>query len=415
MPDATASMTATDGEAALEVESRRPADLRVSDAVADHVLDELGGHSLERLGGLEQRDRQVEEGEQLGLVGALLGTDHAPMRLLEGERHADRRREIDRGRRPHGPVEVLVQLGLRERAQGIDGDHRPMIGTRAVISVAVTLVGLVVLIGPRDADPAAGLAAERLVRERAGVATDALDTLRATIQPGLDGARRAAAAVLSADEPPGSLLVAAGDTIAAADEAAMTARRAVAALNGARSALGHDLAPLAEPIAAGELPSIGAQLAAAAPAADAFFELRLRAGGLPEVLEAALAALDRGDLEAADELVTQARQDHAFVVASEAEPVTLPVWIATTDAMISAMEQIVSATLAGDAAAASAAAEAFRALTDDAATADRALRIAIGEGGSSLTAAPLERLAAALGGIEDMRAATAEIAAASDR
>ncbi len=223
----------------------------------------------------------------------------------------------------------------------------------------MTLVGLVVLIGARDADPAAGIAAERLVRERAQVATDALDTLRAAIQPGLDDARRAAAAVLSADEPPGSLLVAAGESIAAADEAAVTARRAVASLNGARSALGDDLAPLAEPIAVGELPSIGAQLAAAAPAADAFFELRRRAVGLPETLEAALAALDRGDLEAADELVTRAREDHALVVASDAEPVTLPVWIATTDAMITAMEQIVSATRAGDAAAASAAAEAF--------------------------------------------------------
>jgi hypothetical protein len=290
-----------------------------------------------------------------------------------------------------------------------------MIGTRAAISVAVTLVGLVLLIGPRDADPAAGIAAERLVRERALVATDALDTLRAALQPGLDRARRAAAAVLSADEPPGALLVAAGETIAAADEAAVTARRAVASLNAARSASGPDLAPLAEPIAVGELPSIGAQLAAAAPAADAFFELRRRAVGLPATLEAALAALDRGDLEAADELVTQAREDHALVVASDAEPVTLPVWIATTDAMITAMEQIVSATRGGDAAAASAAAEAFRALADDAAAADRALRIAIGEGGSSLTAAPLERLAAALGGIEGMRATTAAIAAGADR
>ena len=123
------------GQAAVEVESRCPADLRVSDAVRDQVLDQLGGHSLECLGGLEQRDRQVEEGEQLGLVGAPLGTDHAALRLLEGEWHADRRREIDRGRRPHGPVEVLVQLGLRERTQGIDGDHGAMIGTRAAISI----------------------------------------------------------------------------------------------------------------------------------------------------------------------------------------------------------------------------------------------------------------------------------------
>ena len=290
-----------------------------------------------------------------------------------------------------------------------------MIGTRAALSIGVTLAGLVVLIGPRDAEPAAGIAAERLVRERAQVATEALDQLREAIQPGLDDARRAAAAVLSADEPPGSLLLEAGDTIGAADEAAVAARRAVAGLNGARSALGRDLAPLVEPVAVGELPSIGAQLAAAAPASDAFFELRRRAVGLPETLEAALAALDRGDLEAADELVTQAREDHALVVASDAEPVTLPVWIATTDAMITAMEQIVVATRAGDAAAANAAAEAFQALTDDAATADRALRIALGEGASSLTAPPLERLAAALGGIEDMRATTAEIAAAADR
>ena len=290
-----------------------------------------------------------------------------------------------------------------------------MISIRAAISLTVTLVGLVVLIGARDADPAAGVAAERLVRERAQVATDALDALRLAIQPGLDEARRAAAAVLSADEPPGSLLVAAGETIGAADEAAVSARRAVASLNGARSALGGELAPLAEPIAVSELPSTGAQLAAAAPAADAFFELRRRAVGLPEALEAALAALDGGDLEAADELVTRAREDHALVVASDAEPVTLPVWIATTDAMITAMEQIVTATRAGDAAAANAAAEAFRALSGDAASADRALRIAIGEGGSSLTAAPLERLAAALGGIESMRATTAEIAAAPHR
>ena len=290
-----------------------------------------------------------------------------------------------------------------------------MISTRAGISVAATVVGLALLIGPREADPAIGIAAERLMRERAQAATDALDALREAIQPGLDDARSAAAAVLSADDPPGSRLVAAGETIAAADGAAVIARRAVASLNGARTALDHALEPLAEPITVGELPSIGAQLAAAAPAADAFFELRRRAVGLPAALEAALAALDRGDLEAADDFVTQARDDHGVVAAWEAGPVTLPVWIATTDAMITAMEQIVSATRAGDAAAASAAAEAFRALSDDAATADRALRIAIGEGGSALTAAPLERLAGALGGIEGMRVTTASIAAAADR
>jgi hypothetical protein len=83
--------------------------------------------------------------------------------------------------------------------------------------------------------------------------------------------------------------------------------------------------------------------------------------------------------------------------------------------MISAVEQIVAATRAGDASAAGAAADAFAALADDAVAADRALRIAFSEGGSALTATPLARLAAALRGIEAARARTAAIAAGAER
>jgi hypothetical protein len=170
---------------------------------------------------------------------------------------------------------------------------------------------------------------------------------------------------------------------------------------------------VAQPISAGQLPSIGAQLDATASAGDAFADLRRRGTALPATLEEALTALEAGDLDGADEIVTQARSDHDLVASWEGEPVTLAVWIETTDAMISAMETIVTATRAGDSAAAGAAADAFADLGDDAPFADRALRIALSEGGSALTAAPLERLAAALGGIEDARAATAEIAAAT--
>jgi hypothetical protein len=172
-------------------------------------------------------------------------------------------------------------------------------------------------------------------------------------------------------------------------------------------------APLPDPIAAGELSSIGAQLAAAAPAADTFLDLRRRAGGVPGLLDDALAALERGDPDAAADTVAAARADLDLVSAWEAAPTSLPVWVETTDAMISAMEDIISATREGDAAAAMVAADAFSALTEEAAAADRSLRIALGEGGSALTAAPLERLAAALGGIEDTRVTTAAIAAAA--
>ena len=286
-----------------------------------------------------------------------------------------------------------------------------MIGTRAAMSVAVTLVGLVVAVGPRVADPGIGIEADRLVRERAQGATEALDALRAAIQPGLDDARAAAADVLSGDDPAGPALIEAGDALAEAEGAATDARRAIAGLNGARSALRAETAPLPVPTAAGELSSIGAQLAGAAPASDAFLDLRRRAGGVPALLEEALAALERGDLDAASEAVGQARADLDVASGWEAAPTSLPVWIETTDAMISAMEDIIAATREGDAAAAIAAAEQLSALANDAATADRSLRIALGEGGSALTAAPLERLAAALGGIEGARATTAAIAA----
>ena len=106
-------------------------------------------------------------------------------------------------------------------------------------------------------------------------------------------------------------------------------------------------------------------------------------------------ALDRGDVEEATELTSAARTDHDALVAWETDIPTLPVWIETTDAMIGAVEGILAATRAGDAAAASEAAAAFAALADDAATADRALRITLSEGGASLTAAPLGRLATA--------------------
>jgi hypothetical protein len=152
-----------------------------------------------------------------------------------------------------------------------------------------------------------------------------------------------------------------------------------------------------------------------APAADAFVDMRLRSLGLPAELAEAVTALEREDPDTAAAVVERARAGHALVAEWENAPSTVPVWLDTTDAMISAVDALVSATRAGDAAAAAAAGEAFAALADDAATADRALRIALGEGGSALTAAPLERLARALGGIEDARATAAALAAVPRR
>lgn len=290
-----------------------------------------------------------------------------------------------------------------------------MIGIRAAAPAGVAVLGLLLALGPRTADPAVGLAAERLVSERSAAAVTALDGLRAAVQPGLDAAREAAAGVVSGDEVPSRRIEEAAARIADAEPLVVPARLAVAALGAARVARRADAPATLQPVAAGELSSIAAQLAAAGPAADRFVLLRTRATGLPGVLEDALRALERGALPGAVELTAQARADHDAIVAWETDLATLPVWIETTDAMIAAVEQILTATRAGDAAAAGEAADEFAALAEDAATADRALRIALSEGGASLTAAPLERLATVMGAIEDARAAAAATMSALGR
>ena len=265
---------------ALEVQAWRPANLRVPHTVVHEVLDELAGDALERLTGLEQRDREVEVREQPRLALAVLGRDHAAARVVDIERHADRNGQLNRRLRTDRPVEMLVELRLRERPQRIGRDHRPMIGTRAAASAAVAVLGLAIILGPVAADPSIDIVAEHLVRERAAAAVSALDALRAAIQPGLEGARRAAADVVGGGEPPGTPISEAAALIAGAEESVVPARRAVARLDSARVAWHPDATVTPQPVAVGELTSIAAQLAAAGPAAEEFADL-LRAGDGP--------------------------------------------------------------------------------------------------------------------------------------
>jgi hypothetical protein len=180
------------------------------------------------------------------------------------------------------------------------------------------------------------------------------------------------------------------------------------ALDGAVLAAGLD-ATIPDPVSPDELGSIAAQLGSTAPAADAFATMRRRAEGLVGLLDESLVALEEGSLAEAGERVADARADHEVIAAWEVDLVTLPVWLETTDAMIGAMEAIVAAADAGDEAAALAAAEDFAGLSEEAATADRALRIALGEGGTAIAAAPLGRLATLLRDVAEARAAVASM------
>ncbi len=289
-----------------------------------------------------------------------------------------------------------------------------MIGTRQALIVIVAGVALVPLLGSGGPGPAADLQARRLVAARAAAADAQLAELEAAIEPGLDAARRGAALVVTGDEAPGSALRLAADHLALADPIADRALMSLDALDGAVQAAGMDPAVPSLP-AAGELASIAAQLGGSADAADAFAAMRSRAEQLVSTLDEALAALEDGSLTEAETLVAEARADHDALAAWEVELVTLPVWLGTTDAMIGAMEEILAATEAGDEAAALAAAEDFAALAEEASPADRALRIAMGEGGMAVTAAPLGRLADYLRTVAAARAEVAAIGEAARR
>ena len=290
-----------------------------------------------------------------------------------------------------------------------------MIGMRVLLSAAVVPIVLVPLVGTPGTDPSAGVEARRLVVARAGRADAALAELQAALQPGLDLGRSGAAAVVEGADPPGPRLEDAAARLVDAGETAADARAAIAVLEAARRARDPDAAPLDPPVAAGELDSIAAQLRATAAAGDTFSAMRGRADGVTASLEAALAALEAGNVESARERVEAAREHHAALAGWDVDFATFPVWLETTDEMIGAVERIIAATLDDDRAGAERAAEDFAALADRAATADRALRIALGEGGAAVTAAPLGRLADLLRRVDQARSAVASILQAVGR
>ena len=282
-----------------------------------------------------------------------------------------------------------------------------MIGTRLLVPAVAALM-LVPALGQGGPDPALAIESRRLVLERAENADAALDAVEVALAPAVDAARQGTAMVVTGAGPPGTQLRAAASELAAAEAAASDADAAVDALEGARRAVGTGSA-IELAVARGDIGSIAAQLEGTAAVADAFAAMRLRAEGLVTGLERSLAALEDGSLDAARELVARARADHNALAAWEVELVTLPVWIGTTDAMIGAVETIVEATESGDENAALEAANAFAGLAEEAAPADRALRIAISEGGSAVTAAPMRRLADLLREVADTRLEVASI------
>ena len=119
------------------MEERRPAHLGVADVLARLVLDHVERDPLERVGVLHEGDREVERGEQLGLVGDLVRRheDVAHPGERVGRIHLSGAGDLQRRFDPERAIEVQVELRLghraHERAQG------PLVERHAAMVAAV--------------------------------------------------------------------------------------------------------------------------------------------------------------------------------------------------------------------------------------------------------------------------------------
>jgi hypothetical protein len=271
-----------------------------------------------------------------------------------------------------------------------------MIGSRPALAAAATALGLALGLGGGAPRPEIAVAAREEVIDRADTAEAALAELREHLTAALDAARSGGARVVAGDEAPGPMFNRAAGVVFGAVGAAADAEDARARLGGARSALAPNAAPLPPAPDPNDLAALAAQLATTASAADTFSVIRSGAESVTSTLEEALTALEAGDIDEADRLTAAAQAAVDAVSGPALEGAVISIWRETVDAMIGAMERLLIAARAGDAIAAEAAAAELAALAEEAPAADRALRIALGEAGSAVSATPLSRLAALL-------------------
>ena len=278
-----------------------------------------------------------------------------------------------------------------------------MIGIRAAGPAIVAVTGVALLLGAGSPRPEIDVGARALVERRAAVAAAAVDALERDLAPAVEVARTGSARVVAGDDAPGPPLAEAATIVRHAEPLAKRARNAAMELERAIRARSPTTQPDLVPVPEGELTSIADQLDATVKAADAFAAMRHRAAGVLTALGNALAALEEGDIAGARDLVAAARADRDALAAWDVELATLPVWLDVVDEMIRTMERIIDATDRGDATEARAAADAFATLGGEASTADRALRIAMSEGGASVAAPALGRLAEVMAAIDETR------------
>jgi hypothetical protein len=261
---------------------------------------------------------------------------------------------------------------------------------------------------PAAADPAREWGRQRTLVTQAEVAGVALQELARELVPAREAARRGAALVLEGDDPPEPVLDQAAELLEVAGPASAAAVRQMDRLRGMAAAArpGIEVPIVPEP---GQLASIAGQLRQSGDASGPFVERRQAARRTLEHLDDALAALEGGDPQAALPALEAARRARGRLAEWDPAPATLPLWLETTDRMISSAQRIAEATLAGDQAAARQAAREYAAAAEEARRADVSLALSLSEAGSGLTATPLRRMAEALAEVERGRALVASL------
>ena len=310
-----------------------------------------------------------------------------------------------------------MQLGLGQRANRGERFHLRMIRARtrpdgsarlrslALGAVAVGGIGLLFGLRPTDpmlADPALASAYRQQLETTAGEADTALRQLGDGLQLALRSARQGAADTISGDAAPGPRLAIAGSQVEALGGRLRAARAALARL-ASQLAIGlrTDAPRLA--LAPADLVSIGQALRDASAPSDAFVAMRLSSQGVLTELRAALIATDARQSTPALAAIGAAQRRMAAVRAYQTQLVTLPIWADTTASLLDALQELARARLAKDLGREGRALRSYTSAAANAAQADRALAIALAEGGAAISRSALQGMADALAQVQVAR------------
>ena len=278
---------------------------------------------------------------------------------------------------------------------------------RSAVLGAVAICGIGLLFGlrpaePMLADPALATAYRQQLEMTVRDADAALRQLGDGLQLALGSARQGAADTLSGEEAPGPRLALAADQVEAL-EGRLRAARAALARVASQLAIGSRTDAPRLALAPTDLAPIGQALRGASAPSDAFAAMRRSSQAVLTELRAALIATDAGQSAAALVAVTAAQRRLAVVRAYDAQLVTLPIWADTSTALLDALQELSRARLAHDLARERGALRSYARAAASAAQADRALAIALAEGGAAISRSALQGMADALAQLQAAR------------